>query len=145
VGNFSPPFLTFLSIQTCNARGAFHTDLTTDKSLWCPWLVDLNLELVPWHGVCSSVLIRAMVSAQPEPIPSPKVESGHQLESTSLRTPLRQKLKKYKQKVTTKEGWLGDYNYAWYGSIQSFFSYPLIQNKQHIQVVHTLTSVFVPQ
>jgi uric acid-xanthine permease len=53
-----------------------------------------------------------MVSAQPEPVPSPTFESGHQ--STSQKA-LRQKLEKYKQKVTTKDGWLGDYDYAWYG------------------------------
>ena len=88
---------------------------------------------MPWRGVCSSVLIRAMVSAQPEPIPSPKVESGHQLESTSPRTsPIRQTLKKYKQKVTTKEGWLGDYNYAWYGSIQSFSTSSIHSSKINI-------------
>ncbi|KAF8721811.1 hypothetical protein AX14_010182 [Amanita brunnescens Koide BX004] len=51
-----------------------------------------------------------MVSAQPEPVPSPTFESGHQ--STSQKA-LRQKLEKYKQKVTTKDGWLGDYDYAW--------------------------------
>ena len=94
--------------------------------------MDLNLRLL--------LSISAMVSAQPEPIPSPTVESG--LQPTSLR--IRQKFKKYKQKVTTKEGWLGNYNYAWYGYSPSLVT-TYRESCTHSQAVHTLTSVFVPQ
>ncbi|KAF8338485.1 xanthine/uracil permease [Amanita rubescens] len=50
----------------------------------------------------------AMTSAQPEPTPSPTVEPHLPVSRT-----FRGKLDNYKRKITTKEGWLGDYDYAW--------------------------------
>ncbi|KAF8345661.1 xanthine/uracil permease [Amanita rubescens] len=50
----------------------------------------------------------AMTTAQPEPTPSPTVEPHLPVSRT-----FRGKLDNYKRKITTKEGWLGDYDYAW--------------------------------
>lgn len=50
-----------------------------------------------------------MVKEQPEPIstPSPHPEAGARISS------LRTQVSKVRQKVTTRHGWFGDYNYAW--------------------------------
>lgn len=45
----------------------------------------------------------SIIKEQPEPVPSPQPDKSY----------LRSQTDKIRTKLTTKEGWLGDYNYGW--------------------------------
>ena len=48
------------------------------------------------------------VDSQPEAIPPPEVPKPSRLDG------VKTKLAHIKEKVTTREGWVGDYDYAWW-------------------------------
>ncbi|KAF8628733.1 hypothetical protein AX15_003747 [Amanita polypyramis BW_CC] len=50
-------------------------------------------------------------SVQPGPVPSPNVVEYQPARETTGK--FRRKAKAYAKKITTREGWLGDYDYAW--------------------------------
>ncbi|KAM6490396.1 xanthine/uracil permease [Amanita muscaria] len=52
-------------------------------------------------------------SVQPEAIPPPTIPAPSSPKSYTFWDVLRRKTSAYKKKITTKEGWLGDYDYGW--------------------------------
>ncbi|KIL60951.1 hypothetical protein M378DRAFT_167457 [Amanita muscaria Koide BX008] len=52
-------------------------------------------------------------SVQPEAIPPPTIPAPSSPKAYTFGDTLRRKTSAYKKKITTKEGWLGDYDYGW--------------------------------
>ena len=55
-----------------------------------------------------------VVKDQPTPTPSPAVRSGTLASQRARAGYIRGEASRIKRKFTTRQGWLGDYDYAWY-------------------------------
>ncbi|KAI0375763.1 Xanthine/uracil permease [Pilatotrama ljubarskyi] len=57
--------------------------------------------------------IRSVTTDQPEKIPPPSLEHATTARPTKRRWDIGGRVRGLKQKVTTRHGWVGDYDYAW--------------------------------